>query len=118
MVRLLTLVSGGQSVRAHIGGIFPPCFAGSGRRSAEGKFERFGEIAADLIRHGIDVIVVTNILVAKQVIRVTNTVPIVMAAISDPVGAGVVTSLARPVVVRDHGSAMGKEIGCVSRCDS
>src|SRR5262245_1825165 len=66
------------------------------RRSAEGKFELFGEIAADLIRHGIDVIVVTNILVAKEVIRVTNTVPIVMAGSIDPVGRGVVTSLARP----------------------
>src|SRR5262245_63916784 len=66
------------------------------RRSAEGKFERFGEIAADLIRHGIDVIVVTNILVAKEMIRVTNTVPIVMASSIERVGAGVVTSLARP----------------------
>jgi len=66
------------------------------RRSAEGKFERFGEIAADLIRHGIDVIVVSSILVAKEMIRVTNTVPIVMASNIDPVGAGVVTNLARP----------------------
>jgi putative ABC transport system substrate-binding protein len=66
------------------------------RRSAEGRFERFGEIAADLIRLGIDVIVVTNILVAKEMKRVTNTVPIVMAGSIDPVGAGVVTSLARP----------------------
>src|SRR5262245_2406933 len=66
------------------------------RRSAEGKFERFGEIATDLIRHGIDVIVVSSILVAKETIRVTNTVPIVMASNLDPVGAGVVTNLARP----------------------
>src|SRR5262245_66253219 len=50
------------------------------RRSAEGKVERFGEIAADLIRHGIDVIVVPNILVAKEMIRLTTTVPIVLAS--------------------------------------
>jgi hypothetical protein len=67
------------------------------RRSAEGRFERFGEIAADLIRLGIDVIVVTNILVAKEMKRVTNTVPIVMAGSIDPVGAGVVAVVDREV---------------------
>ena len=64
------------------------------RRSAEGKFERFGEIVAELVGRRTDVIVALGV-VAKEAKRVTTAVPIVMVG-SDPVRAGIVTSLARP----------------------
>jgi ABC transporter substrate binding protein len=65
-------------------------------RWAEGKYERLPELAADLIRSDVDVIVTHGTpgsLAAKQV---TATIPIVMAAIGDPVATGIVTSVSRP----------------------
>jgi putative tryptophan/tyrosine transport system substrate-binding protein len=66
------------------------------RRSAEGRFERFQEIVADLVGRGIDVIVTVTNEMAIAAKRVTNSVPIVMVTSSDPVGIGIVASLARP----------------------
>ena len=66
------------------------------RRSAEGKFERFGEIVAELVRLKADVIVTVGNLMAQRARAVTSTVPIVMASSGDPVEAGIVRSLARP----------------------
>ena len=66
------------------------------RRSAEGRFERFGDIVAELIRLKADVIVTTGDPMAQAAKAVTTTVPIVMATSIDPVGAGLVRSLARP----------------------
>jgi putative ABC transport system substrate-binding protein len=66
-------------------------------RSAEGRGpKRVGEIGAEFIRAGIDVIVLASTLDAKEMKRVTSTVPIVMATSVDPVGRGVIASLARP----------------------
>jgi putative ABC transport system substrate-binding protein len=65
-------------------------------RSAEGRNERFPEMAAEMVRLNVSVIVVAGepmILAAKQA---TSTIPIVMAAVGDPVGRGFVASLARP----------------------
>jgi putative tryptophan/tyrosine transport system substrate-binding protein len=66
------------------------------RRSAEGKFERFGEIARELVEAKADVLVTVGNALAREVKRVTNTTPIVMVTSDDPVGAGLVTSLNRP----------------------
>ena len=66
------------------------------RRSAEGRFERFGDIVAELVRLKADVIVTASDPLARAAKAVTTTVPIVMAASLDPVGGGVVQSLARP----------------------
>src|SRR3972149_6973829 len=66
------------------------------RRSAEGKFERFAEIVADLVRLKTDVIVTVTTPMAQAAKQVTTTVPIVMAIRLSPVEAGVVASLARP----------------------
>ncbi len=66
------------------------------RRSAEGRFEQFQEIVADLVGRGIDVIVTVTNEMAIAAKRVTNSVPIVMVTSSDPVGTGIVASLARP----------------------
>jgi putative ABC transport system substrate-binding protein len=65
-------------------------------RWAEGRSERFAEFAAELVRLKVDVILTHNtppVLAAKQA---TSVIPIVFATAADPVGTGVVTSLARP----------------------
>src|SRR5262245_57573129 len=66
------------------------------RRSAEGRFERFSEIGAELAGLGVEVIVAGRNDIPKEVARVTRTVPIVMAGSYNPVEAGLVASLARP----------------------
>jgi ABC-type uncharacterized transport system substrate-binding protein len=66
------------------------------RRSAEGQFERFGGIVAELVRLKTDVIVAPGDLIPGAAMAITTTVPIVMATAEDPVGAGLVQSLARP----------------------
>ena len=65
-------------------------------RSVEGKYERFPEIAAELVRLKVDVFVtgVTAALPALQ--RATTTIPIVIAYSTDPVGNGLVASLVHP----------------------
>ena len=64
-------------------------------RWAEGSYERAAEIAAELVRTKVDVMIVsgTAILAAKQA---TSTIPIVFPVATDPVAAGLVSSLARP----------------------
>src|SRR5437660_5632419 len=65
-------------------------------RWAEGRTERYAETAAELVRLKVDVIVTVatpSTLAAKQA---TAVIPIVFAAVSDPVGTGLVASLARP----------------------
>src|SRR5499433_475970 len=66
------------------------------RRSAEGRFERFGDIVAELVRLKTDVIVAPGDLITRAAMAITTTVPIVMATAEDPVGAGLVQSVARP----------------------
>jgi putative ABC transport system substrate-binding protein len=65
-------------------------------RSAEGNYERFPEIVAELVDRKVDVIVTTGNEMARSAKAVTSTVPVVMASSIDPVGAGLVASLARP----------------------
>jgi len=65
------------------------------RRSAEGRFERFGEIVAELVRLKVDVIV-TSVPGVAAARAVTTTVPIVQAAGGEPVRAGLAQSFARP----------------------
>jgi putative ABC transport system substrate-binding protein len=65
-------------------------------RSAEGKFERLPQLAAALVKSGVDVIVAVNTPGARAAMEATKAVPIVMTAIGDPVGLGLVKSLARP----------------------
>jgi putative ABC transport system substrate-binding protein len=65
-------------------------------RWAEGRSERFTEIAAEFVQRKVDAIVVSGtpaIIAAKQA---TSVIPIVFAAAGDPVGTGLVASLARP----------------------
>jgi ABC-type uncharacterized transport system substrate-binding protein len=65
-------------------------------RSAEGKLERLPALAAELVALKVDVIVVGGTLVALAAKQATRTLPIVFAAVADPVSSGLVTSLAQP----------------------
>ena len=58
--------------------------------------ERLPELAADLVRLKVDLIVVTGRPTALAAKRATITIPIVMVSVGDPVGLGLVASLARP----------------------
>ena len=64
-------------------------------RWAEGRGERFSEIAAEFVRDNVDIIVTAGgaVVAAKQA---TSTIPIIFALANDPVGIGLVASLARP----------------------
>jgi putative ABC transport system substrate-binding protein len=64
-------------------------------RWAEGRGERYAEIAAELVRLQVDVIVTSGIAVAAAK-QETSSIPIVFALASDPVSTGLVASLARP----------------------
>jgi len=65
-------------------------------RFAEQKNERLAELAADLVRLKVDMIVVSSALPALAAKKATTTIPIVMTSIGDPVALGLVASLARP----------------------
>ena len=65
-------------------------------RWAEGRPERFGELIADLLQSKVDVLVVGSAPVAKAAQDTPTTTPVVFLAVTDPVGNGIVSSLARP----------------------
>jgi putative ABC transport system substrate-binding protein len=65
-------------------------------RFAESKADRLPELAADLVRLKVDLIVTRATTVTLVAKRATTTIPIVIAAAADPVSAGLVASLARP----------------------
>ncbi len=66
------------------------------RRYSEGRAERFPEFAAAFARLNLDIIVATTTPAALAVKSATKTIPIVFPTAIDPVGAGVISSLARP----------------------
>jgi ABC-type uncharacterized transport system substrate-binding protein len=65
-------------------------------RSAEGNLERLPALMQELIAARPDVITVVTSSVATVAQRATSTIPIVMLAVTDPVGSGIVDSLAHP----------------------
>src|SRR5262245_30585350 len=65
-------------------------------RWAEGRNERYAEISAEFVRLKVDVIVTSATLPTLAAKRATAVIPIVFAVVSDPVGTGLVASLARP----------------------
>lgn len=65
-------------------------------RFADGKFERFPDLAAELVRLKVDVIVTGASVAVLPAKKATSIIPIVMGASTDPVGAGYIASLARP----------------------
>jgi putative tryptophan/tyrosine transport system substrate-binding protein len=65
-------------------------------RYAEGKFDRYPELAAELVRLKVDLIVASGGATPLAAKRATSTIPIVMTSTGDPVSQGLVASLARP----------------------
>jgi ABC-type uncharacterized transport system substrate-binding protein len=65
-------------------------------RSAQGKLDRLSELAEDLVSLKVDIIVTQGTPAAQAAKKATSTIPIVMATSGDPVGSGLVASLARP----------------------
>jgi putative ABC transport system substrate-binding protein len=65
-------------------------------RSAEGNLERLPELAAELVRLKVDIIIASETPSVQAAKRATSDIPIVMAPSGDPVGTGLIASLARP----------------------
>src|SRR2546426_7808776 len=65
-------------------------------RWAEGKSDRYPTLAADLVRLEMDVIVTVGGAASKAAQQATKTIPIVMSLVNDPLGSGLVPSLAHP----------------------
>jgi putative tryptophan/tyrosine transport system substrate-binding protein len=65
-------------------------------RWAEGKYERFPALIAELISQKVDVIVTAGTPATLAVKKATTSVPLVMVAVGDPVGTGIVPSLGHP----------------------
>jgi len=65
-------------------------------RYAEGKFDRVPDLAAEMVRLKVDVIVTGDTPAIQAVKKTTSTIPIVMGNVADAVAAGLVDSLARP----------------------
>jgi putative ABC transport system substrate-binding protein len=86
-------------------------------RRAEGRSERLPDLAAELVRFKVDTIVAPAIQDAAAAKNATGTIPIVMVVVTDPVGTGLIASLARPggnitglsfsVGVETYGKALG-----------
>src|SRR4029450_5809498 len=76
-------------------------------RSADGLADRFPDLASELVRLKVDVIVTRGTPAALAAKHATGTIPIVMVASGDPVGVGLVPDLARPV---GGGAGLGSTI--------
>jgi putative tryptophan/tyrosine transport system substrate-binding protein len=65
-------------------------------RWADGRNERFAEIAAELVKLNVDLILTHNTVPTLVTKQATSKIPIIFATAGDPVGSGIVASLARP----------------------
>lgn len=80
-------------------------------RSADSQLERLPDLAAELIRLPVDVIVTGGANAARVAQQATHTIPIVLAAAGDPVGVGLIASLAQPGGNITGLSFLGSELG-------
>jgi putative ABC transport system substrate-binding protein len=80
------------------------------RRYSEGKPERFPDFAAEFVRLKVDVIVASTTPAVKAAKQASSTIPIVTVYVGDPIGSGLVASLARPGGNVTGTSTQGKEL--------
>ena len=79
-------------------------------RYANGDYSRVPELMADLVQSKVDLIVADSTIGTRAAKNLTKTIPIVMTLVSDPVGSGLVTSLAHPGGNITGGSIMAPEL--------
>ncbi len=79
-------------------------------RWADGKFEQLPDLALELVRLKVDVVVAVVTQASLAVKKATGTIPVVMIGVSDPVGSGLVVGLARPGANITGTSSMTAEI--------
>ena len=65
-------------------------------RETAGRYERVTQHAEELVRLKVDVLITDGLPAARAAKNATKTIPIIMGAVGDPVGGGIVNSLARP----------------------
>src|SRR5262249_52339521 len=65
-------------------------------RFGEGQNERLPNLADELVRLNVDVIVTASVITTRAMQQATRTIPVVLAGVADPVGNGLIASLARP----------------------
>ncbi|HEX2930269.1 MAG TPA: ABC transporter substrate binding protein [Candidatus Binatia bacterium] len=80
-------------------------------RSADSKRERVPDLAAELVRLKVDIIVAEGTNATSAAKKTTSTIPLVMAESTDPVGTGLVASLARPGGNVTGLTSVGGELG-------
>ena len=66
------------------------------RRSADGALDRLPALAAELVRVKVDVILAESSFAVEAARQATNTIPIVMTGVGNPVGSGFVKSISQP----------------------
>jgi putative ABC transport system substrate-binding protein len=76
----------------------------------EGREDRLGDLAAELVGSKVDIIVTGATIVVRAAMQLTATIPIVMAGTGDPVATGLIASLARPGGNVTGLSAFGPEL--------
>ena len=79
-------------------------------RDAGGRLEALPQLAMELVRENVDVIVAINTPGTRAAINATTVIPIVMSAVGDPVAMGFVTNLRRPGGNVTGGSGLGREM--------
>jgi putative ABC transport system substrate-binding protein len=104
--RVGLLMQTSPAVAAHIAAAFTQGLRDAGHvegrdvvfeyRWAEGKLERLPELAVELVRSKVDLIIASSIDAAEAARRATTTIPIVMVNAAEPVESGLAQSLARP----------------------
>ena len=80
-------------------------------RWAEGRHDRLPDLAAELVQLKVDILVTAGTQTSRAAQQATSTIPIVLAHVGDPVGSGLVASLARPGGNITGVSVFGHEMG-------